>query len=109
MKLDRFHSQRVLVIAIAALLPVGAAQATDLYDSLKSLLNPASLDTRNQRMQDRTYYPQRDTATTARGAQGPYRSDMAPDQPVLEQPPATTDQYQTAPAPSIPTINERSP
>ncbi|HZX31671.1 MAG TPA: hypothetical protein VFF03_09990 [Rhodocyclaceae bacterium] len=115
MKLDRFHTSKLLAVAVAALIPIGAAQATDLYDSLKTLGVSPDRDSRNARAQAEL----RDTSPAQnRGAQGPYyRSDMEADRPATSDQSGTTyGQPQYTPQPqyapqqeSIPTSNERSP
>lgn len=110
MKLDRLCSPKALTVALAALLPVGAAYATDLQDSLKTLLAPAAQTT--QAAPPTTYrgsMPADSRDMDVQGAQGPIRSDtITEEQPTTPQ--ATEQQqYETAPAPSEPVTTERSP
>lgn len=124
MKLDRSQRSKLFAVALAALIPAGAAYATDIYDSLKTLGIQPDRDSRNARARAQV----RDTSAPSstwnsedaanRGAQGPYRSDMDTDRPAVSSEPPTYNQPQpqftptpsyNTPAPSIPTINERSP
>lgn len=117
MKLDRFQRSKLIAVALAALIPVGAVHATDIYDSLKTLGIHSDKDSRNARARAQL----RDTSVpsstwsgedaASRGAQGPYRSDMDADRPAVSSEPPTYNQQQpqVTPTPSIPTINERSP
>lgn len=104
MKLDRYRSPRLLAVALAALLPVGAALATDLYDSLMTLNPPvhATPDMRAKASSSMYPPPPQGGAMGPQGAQGPYRSDTG-------TAPQGSDEYkyQTAPLPSPPVNEER--
>lgn len=114
MKLDRFPSKKLLVVAVAALLPMGSAQALTVYDSLKTLLQPGSVDearlirdspsTSFQHYQSNMSDRRSRGAQGPQGAEGPYRTDqgqgvdvITTDQPVIIMPADPTDspQYQS--------------
>lgn len=112
MKLDSLCRPRLLIAVFVTALAGGGAQATDLYDSLNSLVKPDSQRSPGMEPATRGNPPpppeMRDD--TARGAQGPTRSDTVSEPPASEAPasePPTSGQ--PVPAPSKPTAEERSP
>lgn len=107
MKLDRYRSSRLLAVAIAAALPVSAALASDLQESLKTLNTRvhATPDMRAKAASENPYAP-----SSSQGAMGPqgtqrtYPSDMGTT-------PQGSDEYkyETAPSAEPPVLKERSP
>lgn len=78
--------QQALIAAVVALLPLGSAQATDLYDSLKAWENQAG-DAKKYRDSQQTAPPSMQSEqadSNASGAQGPIRSDVIEDRPATE-------------------------
>lgn len=103
MKLNRFCSPRLLAVALAALLPVGAAQATDLQETLKTLNPPVHSTPDMRKAASATSYP----PPSQQGAMGPQGTQQGP---AATSPPGTDQyKYQTAPSPSPPVTEERSP
>ncbi|MBS1191769.1 MAG: hypothetical protein H6R10_3561 [Rhodocyclaceae bacterium] len=107
MKFDLSRSPRLAAGALAILLPLGAAQATDLYDSLKSLTAPPPPEARQP-----AEYPASTGQPVPSGAQGPIRSDTATDQPATapsDQPVTDQSGQPVVTDPAKRSAGERSP
>lgn len=81
--------QRVLIAAAAALLSIGAAQATDLYDSLKIWKNQEEEANKIKNEARTSAVPQQpEPSPSDRGPQGPIRLETGDEAPAAQQEPA---------------------
>lgn len=107
MSFTPLHKQRFLIATAVGLISAGAAQATDLYDSLQiwKKQSDEAQKIREQRLGSQpSAAPEHPSLTNPSGPMGPIRSDRIDEQPATEQPVPPSEEMSREPIHNNPEI-----